>query len=357
MKNKTMIVVWSLVVILVAAGAVIGVDYYNKNLKSVSTVTFDVNPSVTLMTNYYDKVISVVALNDDGEEILTDLDLIGMDVTEASDAITAALMEAGYLDGDGANILLTIQNSDEDKAVALETELSTLLNTKLEDNYVAGTVLTQTSTVRENIPENIKTLMDTYDISYSKAVFITNLVALDSTLSVSELATLSINEISSMISAAGLDVSGIVGNNGNGIYQSSTTMALKRVKDAAQNASDEAARVAEELNQKAQQANQGEDSQIAAQTAAEVAQQAKAKADEALEAAQNAYEEAEALSNQGASTENQVQNQNENGTSDDTTSGNGSGSSSETSGNGSTDSGSTNGNSDNSGSSTGNGNN
>ena len=67
-------------------------------------------------------------------------------------------IEEGYLSGDGANLLLTIQNSDLDKALEIKTQVTDAIDKKFEENYIAGEVLAQTTTTRSNIPDDVKEL-------------------------------------------------------------------------------------------------------------------------------------------------------------------------------------------------------
>jgi len=335
MKDKVIIFLGLFLLVLLSVGGYFGYDYYKKNLVEKSILTIDVNPSVKISTNYYNKVIKVEAVNDDGAKILTDLYLVGLDAVEATNIITDRLIEDGYLSGDGANLLLTVQNADLEKAEEIKSTLVENIDKKFEENYVAGTVLAQTTTTRSNIPDNIKTLMDEYKISYSKAAFITALVSENTDLIISEIASMKINEISKIIAESDMDASDFLGSNGHGIYQSSTEQALKKVKDVTEKANEEATKVANELSAKMKEENQSEEEKIANQSAYEVAEQARVKSEEALEAANNAYEEATALANQGASSESQVQNQNSNGTTSDNGTNDSSKSESQSSGSGS----------------------
>jgi hypothetical protein len=59
-------------------------------------VTIDINPSVELIVSASDKVIEANALNEDAEVLLSELDLIGMDLDDAVDLIIATSIELGY---------------------------------------------------------------------------------------------------------------------------------------------------------------------------------------------------------------------------------------------------------------------
>ena len=63
----------------------------------VSYVAIDVNPSMELALNRFDKVVSVKAYNREGEEILRDLSLRGKRYTDAIDLIMASKAMEAYL--------------------------------------------------------------------------------------------------------------------------------------------------------------------------------------------------------------------------------------------------------------------
>ena len=285
-KNKLFLpfLVPSVAVFIAVFG--LGTNYYNKNLKVNSNITLDVNPSIVLSTNYYNKVIKVKALNDDGEEILNDLNVNGLKPEEATNKIIDELIKEGYLEGDGANILFTVENNDLVKAKEIEANLLESVNSKLDEEYIAGTVITQVDTIRKNIDDDIKSLMDTYNISYSKAIFISNIIKKDDTLKVEDLAQLKISEISKLIHNKNIDISDIVGHNSeDSMYESA---ALTRAKKGAVEAE--------------QAKNQAENK---VQTATE-------KLQNQMKNNQNT-EAAEAEANRGDTTQNTETNQNSNG--------------------------------------------
>lgn len=308
------ILIPAFVVTLVLAAFGYGLNYYNKNFKVDSTITIDVNPSITLSTNPNGIVIKVEAVNDDGEEILKDLEIVDMDMQakEAMTLIVDKLITEGYLEGDGANLLLTVQNNDLVKAKEIESELSTYVNTKFDENYIAGTVLTQVDTVRKNIDEDIKTMMAEYDISYSKAIFIRNVLRKNSALTVEELAPLKINEISKLINDKGIDITDIVGYDDNdNMYEIEELKQLKKTVDAAEKAKIQAQiKVEQALNKLENKQNKNENT-TNEENEYSTAEQERIRAEKEAEEAHDAYEEAEQERNE-SSTNNQDRNQNEN---------------------------------------------
>lgn len=70
----------------------------------VSSVSIDINPSVELRMNVYDRVVGVTGYNDDGEELAESLDVKNMYCTDAinevlqSEAVTAAQQDNGTVE-------------------------------------------------------------------------------------------------------------------------------------------------------------------------------------------------------------------------------------------------------------------
>ncbi len=65
---------------------------------SASYIAVDINPSIILTTNPWEKVVEVEALNEDAETLLVDLVLIGLQADEAIELIIAEATEMGYID-------------------------------------------------------------------------------------------------------------------------------------------------------------------------------------------------------------------------------------------------------------------
>ena len=234
-KNKKLLPIFAptFAILIILTG--FSTIYYNKNLKVNSNITLDVNPSIILSTNYYNKVIKAKALNNDGKEILENIKVNNLSAENATNILIDELINKGYLEGSGANILLTVQNNDLSKAKELETVLSKTANEKLDKEYIAGTVLTQADTIKKNIRENIKELMDKYDISYSKAVFINNILQKNETLVTPEIAKLRINEISKLINEKKLNIGDSVKhNNEDSLYENFELTQLRKNKEQAE---------------------------------------------------------------------------------------------------------------------------
>ena len=95
-------------------------------LNPVATVSLDVNPSIEFRVNSFDKVISVKAMNDDGEQILEELDVKGMEIEKAIEAALDEMVEQKFLDEDDdkANVMISVMHKNETK----QEEMTVYLN-------------------------------------------------------------------------------------------------------------------------------------------------------------------------------------------------------------------------------------
>lgn len=103
------------------AALLIGVGgYYYTTRTPVSYVSIDVNPSVELALNRFDRVVSAAAYNEDGEIVLDDVDVNGKLYTDAIDAIVESDAMRSYLNTNSA-LTFTVAAADDDKESAIMT--------------------------------------------------------------------------------------------------------------------------------------------------------------------------------------------------------------------------------------------
>lgn len=77
---------------------------------AVSYVGIDVNPSVSLLLDKNDKVLSVVAENEDAQVLLYgESSLVGMDAEDAAKKIAELSVELGYLNEDNKGVNITVE--------------------------------------------------------------------------------------------------------------------------------------------------------------------------------------------------------------------------------------------------------
>ena len=191
--------------VLFAVG-VVGVPYYGNNYVPDSHVDIDVNPGVEIVTNKKNKVLEVQSTNQDGADVIDGMDLKNTELKVAVNALIGSMVQKGYIQNDNTGILVTVRNTNEDKANKVKAEVLNDINTALSTNSVQATVINQT--VKTTV--DAKKFAAENNISIGKAVFVLNLAAKDSSLDAKELAKMKVSEIANLVVQKGIDIRDIV---------------------------------------------------------------------------------------------------------------------------------------------------
>ncbi|MFT4104391.1 MAG: hypothetical protein QM657_01415 [Lacrimispora sp.] len=178
--------------------ALAGGTYTYQNGKVDSVIGIDVNPSVELSVNKRNKVLEAEALNDDGIAIMEDMDLKGVDLNVAVNAVIGSMVTQGYLNDLDNAILVTVSNDSIKKAQGLRYAVVKDIQATLEEKQLKAVVYDQ-QVIEE---DEVKQLADEYKISYGKAYFLKELISQNSSLTLEdmkELAPLTMEEIARVI--------------------------------------------------------------------------------------------------------------------------------------------------------------
>ncbi|POP33556.1 hypothetical protein C3B58_06960 [Lactonifactor longoviformis] len=97
-----------------------GIGGYSVMGTPVSYVSIDVNPSVELALNRFDRVVSATAYNEDGEVILEGLAVKGKKYTEAIDLILDSADKSAYLTPE-SDLVFTVAAKNREKKRELRT--------------------------------------------------------------------------------------------------------------------------------------------------------------------------------------------------------------------------------------------
>ncbi len=195
-------------IIMLAFTGVLGFNFYQSYYKAVTTIAFDVNPSIEIKTNDQDRVLEVKALNEDGEIVIGDMNLKGCDMNVAVNALIGSMIQNGYLSDLANSILISVENHDPEKTAQLQKKLSDEIYALINSNHFDGAVL---SLSIENDDE-LRKLAETYGITVGKAQFIQNLIVANPLYSFDSLAKLTIHELNLLAHSSTLEH---VSSNGN----------------------------------------------------------------------------------------------------------------------------------------------
>ena len=201
-----------LALVLVGGGG--GYYYYTANNAVASLVSLDVNPSIQLEVNKNEKVLSATPMNDDGAEILADMDLKGTQADVAMYAIIGSLLQHGYVDELANSILITVEDDDQARGEKLQQALTQQADAALANAQVSGSVLAQTLQNSQELTQKAQE----YGISTGKAALIQAIVAgSNNTKTFEALVGLSINDLNLLYTAQAPLEGQISGNEPEGV--------------------------------------------------------------------------------------------------------------------------------------------
>lgn len=196
-KKKWMSLAVAACLALVVVGGGAGY-YYQSNNAVASVVSLDVNPSVELKVNKNEKVISATPQNEDGKVILEGLDLKGVPVDVAMNAVIGSLLQHGYVDELANSILITVEDDDVQRGEKLQQELTAQADAALASAQINGAILSQTLQYNEELSRKA----EEYGISAGKAALIQAIVeGSNNTKTFESLVGLTVNELNLLYSA------------------------------------------------------------------------------------------------------------------------------------------------------------
>ena len=156
----------------------------------VAYVSMDINPSVELGVNAFDKVVSVEAYNEDGEKILEGTDLVNSDIDDAVSTVISNAISEGYINEDGSSAIeITTSTDKENVATELDESLKEVADETLNENNVEAEVET------ENVALARRDEARKLGITPGKLNLIQKLQELDSTINVEDYKDSSVKDI------------------------------------------------------------------------------------------------------------------------------------------------------------------
>lgn len=102
---------------------VLGIGGWNIYTTPVSAISVDVNPSVELGVNRFDRVVSVESYNDDGAVITASVNLKNLKYTDALDVLFSSEAMAPYMEND-ALVCVTVIGEDAQKGEEMYSQIS-----------------------------------------------------------------------------------------------------------------------------------------------------------------------------------------------------------------------------------------
>lgn len=135
-----------------------------------ASVTLDVNPSIELKLDGKNRVIQVVAHNDDGTELTNDLQLDKLSLDDAITQIVDWLTQKGYITKDANSVLVSVDTKKETTYDKILQKITDDISAELDKHSIVSSIISQWLTGDEQIAQDIKPANG--EISNGKATLI-----------------------------------------------------------------------------------------------------------------------------------------------------------------------------------------
>ena len=184
-KKKIVILTIVLLAILIVIGGVIAIlntkgrnELYNT---VVSVITLDINPSIKLELDKNNKVINMIALNEDAKDIVLS-NYEGNSLESVINDVTNKLIEKGYAHD---KLVILVGTS----GTITSNEVKDLIDKKLTTDNIDYSVMIP------EISDTSSKLAKEYNITESKAAYLEEVIKNNSNLKIEDIKDMSINDI------------------------------------------------------------------------------------------------------------------------------------------------------------------
>lgn len=110
--------VWAYAVACAALLLTVSVLFQGLYTTPVSYISIDVNPSIELALNLFDRVVSCEGYNEDGQQLVSEVDVSNMTYTEAVETLLSSSQMQGYLNQQGAKLVFTVSSDKQEELAA-----------------------------------------------------------------------------------------------------------------------------------------------------------------------------------------------------------------------------------------------
>ena len=135
---KRFVALAAMLLLIIGIGAFAGARGLSRTM-----LTFDVNPSVTVTVNGFNRVCSVQTNNADAALLLADNDLKGKPLSQAVESLTEEFIRAGYITDAANGILVTVQDASDNRAAQLQQMVLNSVETAADKSSLRLAVLYQ----------------------------------------------------------------------------------------------------------------------------------------------------------------------------------------------------------------------
>lgn len=131
--------------VLFASGLMAGYMIPEKqSAVSVETLVYlDVNPSLELSLDEYNRVVYCTAINDDAKNVLSGMNLEGVELNTALNAIVGSMYVKGYLNKTDNSMLISVDTKDSDNTNGFLSYITDKVNKVFSDSDMECSIIAQ----------------------------------------------------------------------------------------------------------------------------------------------------------------------------------------------------------------------
>ncbi|MBQ8907151.1 MAG: hypothetical protein IJY71_01005 [Clostridia bacterium] len=158
---------------------------------ALSYVTLKINPEIELVVED-EVVVAVSAVNEDGELVIAETELVDMTVEEAAEAFTEAATELGYVDPESEEVTVEVEVTGEDEAAEEEIveKISEKVHKFFDDHGIFGHIQKRSHEANEEL----KALAEEWAISLKEASLVARILFLYPEMEAEEVLALTTQE-------------------------------------------------------------------------------------------------------------------------------------------------------------------
>lgn len=184
--------------LILVIGAVFGTVDLTQNAYA-ATVTIDVNPSISIQIDGKQRVVSVIANNEDAEIIIADIkdDLVGVKINIAVKAIMGEMLAKGYISEIANSVLVSV---DPEKGQWAYDEIVKVITDEIDVVMTEQNIDCSLMSQHLKKNEQVEAIAEKYNITIGKAQLIYKLLNTENnTYEEAKLAELTVNELAILL--------------------------------------------------------------------------------------------------------------------------------------------------------------
>jgi len=167
-----------------------------------SIITIEVNPSIEIVTNRQNHILSVNALNEDAQKVIDSVNDKSSDLNSIVDALIASIINHEYLNVDKNVVIISVENKNIKKADTLVLSLNHVIQDSALSHKITPQVLKQVFTK----DKDASALAAQYNLSVGKLKLIQKIISSSAKFSIETLASKSMEDLIAISKENGIDL-------------------------------------------------------------------------------------------------------------------------------------------------------